>query len=203
DHKYRPIESDRSLDHIGNIVLADLRVEILDLFPAVFLVILQIEIRPRMDALHFLEADGKIIFDVASGVRIVSQLDVIMKTIFLRRDTQAKMPFHACIFPVFIPFFLRAGADEELHFHLLELPHAEDELPGDDLVAKGLADLRNTKGDLHPARLLYVKKVDKDSLRRFRTQKNFACLFRNATKLGREHEVELPDLGPITCTANA
>ena len=46
------------------------------------------------------------------------------------------------------------GFDEELHLHLLELARAEDEVPGRDLVAERLADLRDAERDLLPRRLL-------------------------------------------------
>ena len=44
------------------------------------------------------------------------------------------------------PFQLLAGAYEKLHLHLLELAHTEDELSCHDLIAEGLADLRDTEG---------------------------------------------------------
>jgi hypothetical protein len=70
-------------------------------------------------------------------------------------------------FHVVVPLHLGAGLDEELHLHLLELPHAEDELPRDDLVAEGLAGLRDAEGDLHARALLHVQEVHEDALCRF------------------------------------
>src|SRR5882757_5766133 len=107
-----------------------------------------------MDALYFLESEREIVFDVTGGVRIVCQLDMIVKPVFFFRDAQAEVPFHPGLLPVLIPLLLCAGADKELHFHLLEFPHPEDELPGYDLVAESLPDLGDPERDLHTAGLL-------------------------------------------------
>src|ERR1700755_1767279 len=103
-----------------------------------------------MDPLHLFEAKREIIFDITGSIGIMRQLYVIMKTISFGGDAQTPMPFHSRLLPVLIPFFLGAGADKELHLHLFELPHPEDKLTGDDLVAEGLADLSDPKGNLHP-----------------------------------------------------
>src|SRR5258708_2660804 len=112
------------------------------------------------------------------------------------------MPFHPGLLPVFIPLFFRAGPDKELHFHLLEFPHPEDELPGYDLIAEGLADLGNPERDLHTAGLLYVEKVHENSLGGLRPQVDFAGFFGDAAQLGGEHEVEFPDIRPVGSAAD-
>ena len=83
------------------------------------------------------------------------------------------MPFHSFFFPVFIPFFLCAGPDKELHFHLFKFPHAENELPGYDFIAKCFTNLGNTKRNFHPSGFLHIQEVHKNSLCSFRSQVNF------------------------------
>ena len=91
---------------------------------------------------------------------------------------------------------------EELHLHLFELAHAEDELAGHDFVAEGLTDLCDTEGDFHAARLLYVQVVDEDALRRLRTEIYLHGAVGRRTHFGREHQVELAYFGPVLRTAD-
>src|SRR5882724_8029146 len=144
-----------------------------------------------MNAFDLLKTEREFIFNIAGGLGIMGQLDMIVVTVFLPGYAQAQMPVHTPSLPFLIPFIFSSGTDEELHFHLFELAHAEDELPGHDLVAEGLADLGDAKGDLHAARFLDIQKVDEDTLGRLGTQVDLAGLFGDAAQLGREHEVEL------------
>ena len=52
----------------------------------------------------------------------------------------------------------RLGGDEirQFELHLLKLADTEDKVTGSDLVAEGLADLRDTKGQALTARLQNV-----------------------------------------------
>src|SRR3954447_2022358 len=112
------------------------------------------------------------------------------------------MPLEAGLLPVFIPFFLCAGTDKELHFHLLKLAHTEDKLAGYNLVAECLTNLGDTKGYLHACRLLYVEEVYEDTLCGFGAQVNGVSIFGNRTKLCGEHQVELADVGPVARATN-
>jgi hypothetical protein len=78
------------------------------------------------------------------------------------------MPFQSLLFPVFVPFFLCAGADKELHFHLLKLAHPENKLPGDNFITESFTNLCNAKRDFKPCRFLNIEKIYKNSLCRFR-----------------------------------
>src|SRR5688500_15173808 len=95
-----------------------------------------------MNAFHLLESKCKIIFDIAGRICIVRKLGMIVKLKFFCRNPQCKMPLHPFFLPVLIPLLLCAGTDKELHFHLLELTHAENELPCDDLIPECFTDLR-------------------------------------------------------------
>src|SRR5204863_2501744 len=77
----------------------------------------------------------------------------------------AQVPGKPLVDPVAVPA-LRVGRwDEELHLHLLELAHAEEEVAGGDLVAEGLPDLRDAEGRPPPGQLQHVLEVDEDALR--------------------------------------
>ena len=93
--------------------------------------------------------------------------------------------------------------DEELHLHLLELARAEDEVSGRDLVAEGLADLRDPERRALARELEHVLEVDEDPLRGLRAQ-----VRGRAGRLDRpdgrfEHEVEVARLGEVALSALA
>ncbi len=150
-----------------------------------------------MYTLHFLETEWHLELDVGGSVGIVSELLVVMVAILLIAETESLVPAKTELLPVVEPFHLCAGAHEELHLHLFELTHAEDELTGHNLVAERLADLGDTKGDAHTAGLLHVEVVDKDTLSCFRTEINSHRSVSGRAHLGLEHEVELTHLGPV------
>src|SRR6478736_3086693 len=76
------------------------------------------------------------------------------------------VPGQASFDPVGMPAVGVVRRDEELHLHLLELAQAEEEVPGRDLVAERLADLRDAERRLAPRDLEHVLEVDEDPLRR-------------------------------------
>src|SRR3978361_1013492 len=95
------------------------------------------------------------------------QFNVIVKTQFFGRNTHAFVPFFASIFPVTVPFHLRAWANKKLHFHLFKFPHAENELTGNNLVTESLSCLRNAERNFHPAAFLHIQEIYKNTLGRF------------------------------------
>ncbi len=109
-----------------------------------------------MDAFQLFETKRELELDVGGGVRVVRQFLVIVETVVLRRNAQIRMPLQTRLFPVVEPFELLSWFHEELHLHLLELAHTEDELAGHNLVAERLADLRNTKRQFHSACLVDI-----------------------------------------------
>ena len=138
----------------------------------------EIKIRAGMDPFHFLPSDREGVFNVHRRICVMRKFDVIVIAVVFCGETHRQMPVEPLLLPVFVPLFLCAGADEELHFHLLEFAHAEDELPGYDLVPEGLPDLGNAEGDLHPGRLLDVQEINKDALCGFGTEIDLIGLFR-------------------------
>src|SRR6056297_696358 len=114
-----------------------------------------------MDTFQFLKAEGKFKFNVERGIGIMGQLIMFMKTEFGFIYSQSFMPFVTNLFPVFKPFHFFTRSDKILHLHLLEFPHAEDELPSYDLITESFANLGNTKWQFHPACVLNVEVIDK------------------------------------------
>ena len=155
-----------------------------------------------MDALHLLEAEGEVVFDVGGGVGVVRQLLVVVEPVLIVAEAQCAVPCHAGLLPLVPPLHLLARTHEELHLHLLEFAHAEDELPRHDLVAESLADLRDAERKFHAARFLDVEEVDEDALRRFGTQVDRVGPFGRRSHLGGEHQVELPHLRPVARARN-
>ena len=111
------------------------------------------------------------------------------------------MPFHARVFPELEPFHFRARLNEELHFHLLELAHAEYELPRHYLVAESLAYLCYAEGNFHSPGFLHIKVVDEYALCGFGAQVYGRRAFGRRTHLGFEHKVELAHVGPVARAA--
>ena len=100
------------------------------------------------------------------------------------------------------PIEFGARPYKELHLHLLELAHAEDELAGYNLVAEGFAYLSDAEGDFHAARFLDVKEVDKDALCRLGTEVEGVAVVNDRAHLGGKHKVELTHVGPIAGAAD-
>ncbi|GBD40363.1 hypothetical protein HRbin38_00218 [bacterium HR38] len=96
-----------------------------------------------------------------------------------------------------MPVLVLPRADEVLDLHLLELPHPEDEVPGSDLVAEGLADLGDAEGKL-PARAVQdVLEVHEDALGGLRAQIGQGGLVLHRAHVGLEHHVEVTGWGPV------
>src|SRR6202035_2532183 len=144
-------------------MLIEFGIEIRKFFLTVFLVALQIKICTGMNAFHFFKSDRERIFYVAGSVGIMGEFYMVMKTEFVWRYSQAQVPFHPGFFPVFIPFFLSARANEKLHLHLFELPHTEDKLTGDNLVPECFARLGYPKWNFQSACFLHVQEIHKNA----------------------------------------
>ena len=112
------------------------------------------------------------------------------------------MPFQTFFLPFLEPFDLGARAYEELHLHLFELSHSEDELTGDDFVAECLSCLCDAERNLHAACLLHVEVVDEDTLSCLRTQIDSVGAFCQRAYLCGEHQVKLTHVSPVACSAD-
>ena len=91
-----------------------------------------------------------------------------------------------------MPVLVRAWGDKEFEFHLLELPHPEDKVPGRDLIAEGLADLRNPEGRAPCRGIHHVAEVREDGLGRLRTHVGEVGAVVYRAHGGFEHQVEGP-----------
>ena len=120
--------------------------------------------------LDLLEAEREVVLDVRGGIGIVGQLLVVVETVVVVAEAQGAVPGHAGLLPTVPPLHLGARAHEELHLHLLELAHAEDELAGYDFVTESLTNLGDTERNLHTTGLLYIQVIYEDTLCRFRTK---------------------------------
>ncbi len=155
-----------------------------------------------MYTFHLLEAERHLEFYVGGSIGIVCKFLMVMIAIFLIAQAKSLVPFQTRFLPFFEPFQFRTGTHEELHLHLLELTHTENELTCYNFVAESLANLRNTEGNAHTTRFLHIEVVHEDSLRRFRTQINRHGTVGGRTHLGLEHEVELTNIGPVLGSAD-
>ena len=155
-----------------------------------------------MDALDLLETEREVVFDVGRGIGIVRQFVVVVETVAVVAEAQCTVPGHTGLLPLLPPLHLLAGTYEELHLHLLEFAHAEDELAGHDLVAERLSDLRDSERQFHAAGLLHVQEIDEDTLCRLGTQVDRIGTLGRRAHLGREHQVELAHLRPVARTRN-
>jgi hypothetical protein len=85
-----------------------------------------------------------------------------------------------------------ARPHEVLDLHLLELARAEGEVAGRDLVAEGLADLRDPEGELAAHGVQHVAEVHEDPLRRLGAQVGQPRIVAGVDRAhgGLEHQVE-------------
>ena len=112
------------------------------------------------------------------------------------------MPLHSLLLPGLEPVKFSSRLDEELHLHLLELPHSEDELTCHNLISESLSDLCNAERNLHAAGLLNIQIIHENALRSLRTQIDGIRAVRSAAHRGAEHKVELADFRPIAGAAD-
>ena len=112
------------------------------------------------------------------------------------------MPSHTCLFPFGEPFEFSTRGYEELHLHLFELTHTEDKLTSNNLITERFTNLGDTERYLHATSLLHIQIVHEDTLSRFRTQVHLHRTIGRGTHLRREHQIELTNVCPVTCTTD-
>ena len=96
---------------------------------------------------------------------------------------------------------VRPRLDEELEFHLLEFAHAEDEVPGRDLVAERLPDLGDAERRAARGRVEHVLEVGEDRLRRLGSEIGERGAVVHGADSGLEHQVERTRLGQVVGAA--
>ncbi len=160
------------LDHVRDVALFRLLVEVLELLAAELCVLFEVEVAAVGDPLQLRPADREEVLDVAGPGRVVGELVGVVGADPQMVGAQAEVgvPALAQLDPLAVPALGLVGRDEELHLHLLELAGAEDEVAGGDLVAEGLADLGDPKGRLLAGEAEHVLEVDEDPLRRLGAQ---------------------------------
>src|SRR3989339_978976 len=109
--------------------------------------------------------------------------------------------------PLFLPPLILLGRDrrmdEVLHFHLFELARAEDELARRDLIAKGLADLRDTKRHTHARGVKDVFEVYVNSLTCLTAQisRLLVPIAGKVAKVGLNEQIKTARLGKVGAAA--
>ena len=122
-------------------------------------------------------------------------LVVLTQNEIVAGKTKVFVPGHSTIAPVAVPLLRGIRVAEEFDFHLLELARAEREIPRRDFVAKTLADLSDSKGNLHAAAVADVFEIHKDALSRLRPQKCRVIICAERTDNRLEHQIELTRSG--------
>ncbi len=164
---------------------------------------LEIEVRAVGDPLQLAPAPRELELHVGRGHRVVRQLvsGVRAQAQHVLGDAEVDVPLEPLVAPVVKPPGRLVRRDEVLHLHLLELPGAEHEVAGGDLVAKGLADLGDPERRSLARRLQHVEEVDEVPLGGLRAQVGDVALVLYRTHVGLEHQVEGPGLGEVGAAA--
>ena len=116
-------------------------------------------------------------------------------------EAQTAEEVQTILLPVGEPFEFGARLAEEFKFHLLKLPHPEDEVARSDLVSERLSHLRDTERYLFTRCPLNVLEIDKYTLRRFRPHIDLGLGVLGDALECLEHQVELSDAGEVALSA--
>ena len=197
ERKRGAVGSGGGLDHVRHVAAAGGLVEVLELLAGELGVAREIEVPAVGDPLELGPPDREQVFHIARSRGVVGELIRVMRAQAKVIGTYAQVDIPALALgePVLEPVLGFVGRDEELHLHLLELTRAEDEVSRRDLVAEGLADLRDPERGLLAGELQHVLEVDEDALRRLRPQVGDRAGLLHRANRGFEHEVEVARLG--------
>src|SRR5688572_7736578 len=127
---------------------------------------------------------------------------VLAQSQVLFADAVFWIPSKAFIEPSLMPFFIGAGDNEKLDFHLLEFAAAKSKISRRNLVAEGLADLRDTERQLHAHGLENVIEVNENTLGGFRPQVSHRGILLHRTHESFKHQVELARFGKLAFAAS-
>ena len=146
-------------------------------------------------AFQFLDAEGELVFDVVGPLRVERALAVrhVEDVQLLARDADLTVEVEAGLQPLVGQAHAVVGVAEVFDLHLLELARAEGEIARVDLVAEGLAALRDAEGQLHAVGIEHVLVLHEDRLRGLRAEVGDLVAGRAEVRL--EHQVELAGLG--------
>ena len=202
DAKEHTVNTDRSFDYVRSIRFVQFRIEVFDALAGELLMLRQVEVSTRVDTFHFFESERHQELNISSCICVVSQFIVVVITIACIAESKSFMPFQTDFFPFLEPVKFSSRFYKELHFHLFELTHTEDELTGNDLVTESLTNLCDTERNFHTTRFLYIEVVYKNTLCSFRTKINFHGSVGSRTHFSREHQIELTNFCPVLCTGD-
>ncbi len=203
--QHRAVHTGRWLDDVGDNMLVGLFIKVGHLPAAVFGVLPQIVIAAVGDALQLRPAHGEIVVDVVTFLGVMRQffLAVGTQAQVILPDAETQIPPASLLEPVVEPFICRLRPDEVLDFHLLELPAAEDEVAGGNLVAERFPELGDAERQTFPRRVEHVLKIDEDTLRGLRPQVDHVSVLLHRPHKGLEHQVEQARLGELTAAGGA
>ena len=229
ERERRPIGPGRGLDHVRDVSLLRLGIEVRKVLAAAamsrlavlvlldhqfaaladqlaFHVAPQVEIAAMGDALQLAELalghEREGILDIGRAARIVAQLVGVMiaQPQPVAGQAQVEIPLIPTVAPIGIPIAGGVGVAEELDFHLLEFPRAEREVARRDLVAETLAHLADAERNLHAGAVQNVLEVDEHPLRGLGPEEGLVLFVVNGAGVRLEHQVELARLGQIAAT---
>ena len=166
------VDPDGGLDHHRHEVILGLGIGHAEVLARVLRMPREVPVAPVVDALDLLPAKGEAELDVHGLLGVVRKLILGMgpRAQVLRAQAELRVEAQAFLEPVREPLLPLRGMAEELELGLLELPGAEREVARVDLVAEGLADLRDPEGDLLARRLPHALEVGEDRLAGLRAQ---------------------------------
>ena len=188
-----PVRARGRLDHPRDHVLVGRLVEVLQGLARGLGMARQVEVAAVVDALELLPPEREAVFDIDRLLRVVRQLvgRVLAQAQPRRRHAEALVPGPARRQPLLERGGgLRFRPDEVLHLHLLELAHAEHEVPRRDLVPERLPDLGDPERQLLAARLLDVLEVHVRALRGLGAQVDDRRVLLDRAHERLEHQVE-------------
>lgn len=166
----------------------------------------QVIVRAVGDALQLAPlraAELEAVLDVGGALGVVRELlgGVLVPADVLLAQAEVAVPVVPLLHPVLLPLLVLARLDEELHLHLLELAGPENEVAGRDLVAEGLAHLRDAERRLLAGGLLDLGEVGEDALRGLGTQVGDGAAVLGRAEVGGEQAGELLGLGELALVA--
>ena len=157
----------------------------------------EVEVAAVGDALELAPAPRVEVLDVRGRARIVGELlgIVVAQPQPVGAHAERVVPGEALLLPVLVLRDRVGGVAEVLHLHLLELEHAEREVPRRDLVAERLADLRDAERQPPARALQHVVEVHEHALRGLRPQVRRRRFVLHRADERAEQQVELALLG--------
>ena len=185
------------LDHVRDVALVRLRVEVVEPLARRRSMRLEVEVGALCNPFEFVEAPGEVELDIGRACGIVRQLvGVVMPhPQHVGGDAELHVPVEALLAPVLVPLLTVVGMNEELHLHLLELARSKDPVLRGDLVAEALADLGDAERGFLPGGLQDLREVREHALRRLGSQIRVGTGALDRAGLRLEHQVELAGLG--------